>query len=70
MKKESTTYPHIVMNLKKDFPLDPIKIKCSPEERQELDLEEEYNEEFFQVVASLFRKIAKISIFIPGNFKK
>lgn len=58
------------MNLKKEEVIEPVEVKLKPEEYKELDIEDKYEGEFFSIVATLFKKLVKVNIYVPGKYKR
>ena len=48
----------------------PIEVKLKPEEYKELEIDEKSEGEFFSIVATLFKKLVKVNIYVPGKFKR
>ena len=70
LKQGNTVHPYLVMNLKKEELTEGIKVNLDEKKRAELGLEEEYMGEAFNVIGTLFKKIVKVNIYVPGNFER
>jgi len=72
LRQGNTTYPYLVMQLRKDLEED-INIKLSPEQISQQygdKLKESYEGHLYDTIAKIFKAIVKVNIIIPGDFKR